>query len=309
MKPIVLWQSPQAKGRAAEDTRAQAEIANELGCTVVELPEHLDDPGQVEAILHEVPREPEERAGVWVGFFPTPVVYDAVYEALEVRNIRLVNGPGQHLAALEMERSTPLLGELTPKTAVIHARDLDDDALDQALDDAVKTVGGYPVFLKGAIKSRKEDGWDKCVAEDAEALRVNARLALKLPEVIARGQVVVRALAPLKRKEVGDRDFLVAKEFRVFLYNAEVLAWAFYWPYLLEEFWPLPREEEQAMLKVARDAAGRLPTPYVTVDVAQQEDDTWIAVEPSDAQFSGLNLVDPRALWRELAPKLSRADP
>jgi hypothetical protein len=41
--------------------------------------------------------------------------------------------------------------------------------------------------------------------------------------------------------------------------------------------------------------------PYVTVDVGQLEDESWIVIETGDAQFSGLSAIPPLELWHRIA--------
>ena len=97
--------------------------------------------------------------GIWIGFIPAPERYTAIYEAAKRRNIHLVNSVEEHLLALEFDRAYRFMIDLTPETVV-----LDNSANWQEAERQL----GYPVFIKGASRSRKNEGWNACVATKRE---------------------------------------------------------------------------------------------------------------------------------------------
>src|SRR5690606_5184047 len=56
-----------------------------------------------------------------------------------------------------------------------------------------------------------------------------------------------------------------------------------HWPYF-HDFVRLSPAEEAAVLDLARAAAARLDTPFLSLDIAQREDGRWIVIEPGDPQ-------------------------
>lgn len=299
MKPVVIWQGVDYARGGGVETADQAKAARELGCRIVEMPRHLPDEAAVLEALADLAPEPVPTWALWVGFINYEAVYRAVHKRLLEANIVLINDPDAHLTVFELHRALPHLGDLTPATSV--ATTAEEAA-------AAAEAMGYPVFVKGALSSRKEMGWKHCVADTAEQVRTIAAGLLGAP-MVSRGHVMVRELAPLIRREVGDRDFPAAREFRVFTYRGEVMGHGFYWGYLIDELTRLTADDERAMLDVAREAAARLPTPWVSLDVGQLEDGRWIIIEPGDPQFSGLSFIETDPLWAKLIARVEAETP
>jgi len=104
------------------------------------------------------------------------------------------------------------------------------------------------------------------------------------------------------------KDFPIAREYRCFVYRGEILSYGFYWLYVTL-FPPLSSEEEQTMCALVVEAARRLDVPFVSLDVAQQQDGTFIIVEPGDPQFSGPSTMPLAPLWRRLRHLLGERGP
>ena len=280
------------------DIRAATEVARLVGCRIYALrPDAEAEPGEGDGgALAEVPPQPADTPGVWIGYIPPPERYQAVYEAALEKGIRLLNTPEEHLRAEEFDRAYPYLSELTPESVI-----LSDVA---ACEPAAERLG-LPVFVKGAVQSRKARGWKACVAETVEELRALSTALLDLPNR-SRGRVVVRKLVRLRHTRTSPEGFPLGREYRVFLYRERVLAYGYYW----EGEDPLRKlipTEEKDMLALAREAARRLGVPYVTLDVGQTEAQEWIVVESGDAQFAGASQASRFQLWQALQALGGRA--
>jgi hypothetical protein len=200
-----------------------------------------------------------------------------------------VNSPEQHLVAMEFDRAYPALQSLTPRSLVI--RSLDECA------GAGKQLG-YPVFVKGAVKSYKEVGWAACVAEDEAGLRALAEKLLAR-EPRSRGRVIVRELVRFRSIDSDFSGFPIGREYRVFVYGEAVIACGFYWDDYTGAV-PLAPVEEKTVRELAKEAARRLAVPFLAVDVGQLESGDWIVVEVGDGQFSGLSHVPVLEFWGKL---------
>src|SRR6185369_5961420 len=108
-----------------------------------------------ENALAYVPAFDERLPGVWVGYIPSYERYEAIYQAALNHNVQLVNSPLEYRRAMEFDQFYPLLAELTPKSLIVE---------DVAQIAEVERELGYPVFVKGAVKSDKEAGWKAVVA-------------------------------------------------------------------------------------------------------------------------------------------------
>lgn len=154
---------------------------------------------------------------------------------------------------------------------------------------------GYPVFVRGTARSRKAAGWKACVATGPDELRQLVEGLFALP-YRSRGRVIVRRLVPLRHSRTSDQGFPLGREYRVFLYTDQVLAFGYYWEGD-DPLRDLTPEEEQCMLAVAEEAARRVAVPFLAVDVGQVEDGRWLVIGVGDAQFAGASQTPLVPLW------------
>ncbi|BDI33074.1 hypothetical protein CCAX7_51250 [Capsulimonas corticalis] len=275
---------------SSRELQAATEAAKLTGCRVYYIPqgfEGLESPS--DAFAH-IPVQEGETPGVWNGYIPTPEHYDAVYRLALEKRIRLLNTPEEHLRAQEFDRAYERLAGLTPKSIIVTDPD--------QCDDAIKTLG-LPVFVKGAVQSRKARGWKACVAETADEVRLLTSQYLSL-EGRTRGRVVLRKLVSIRHVNKTAQGFPIGREYRVFLYRSEILGYGYYW----EGDDPLSAlsvEENKAVLALAVQAARRLDTPYVAIDIGQLEDGQWIVIESGDAQFSSVSRIPLLPLWHQIS--------
>ena len=275
---------------SAADLRKATEAANLTGCQVYYIPQDFEQCETAENALAYAPRQNHASSAVWIGYIPTPERYSAIYEAALDKGIRLLNSPDEHLNAQEFDRTYPRLTGLTPASIIVTA--------ESECAAAGKHLG-FPVFVKGAVQSRKSRGWKACVAENTDELRRLCGHLLDLDNR-SRGRVVVRQLVRLRYSRISAGGVPLGREYRVFLYQGEVLGYGYYW----EGDDPLKAlnlDEEQAVLTLAAEAARRVGTPYIAVDIGQKEDREWIVIETGDGQFSGVSQVPLLPLWNRLA--------
>jgi len=146
----------------SDDTRGKTSLnANEIerivkaarlfGCRVFVIPSDFSECKTADNALAYVPEFDEPALAVWVGFIPTYERYEAIYRAALAKNIQLVNSPQQHRLAMEFDQFYPLIERFTPKSLMI-----------ENLEELQKVPAeiGFPVFVKGTVKSNKEDGMD-----------------------------------------------------------------------------------------------------------------------------------------------------
>lgn len=287
---VVLSEASPALGNSASgrDIEASMRAAQIAGCSVYHLPPDFED-AEADAALWHVPAQTAPTSAVWLGFIPSPTRYAAVYEAARSKNLFLLNTPTQHLRAQEWDKTYPFLEGMTPRTVFITS---------EAECHAAAQAVGLPAFVKGAVQGRKAKGWKACVAETVPELQTLTRHLLDLSNR-SRGRVAVRELIKLRHTRVSAQDFPLGREYRVFLYNAAVLGWGYYW----EGNDPLRAttpDEENQILALAQNAARKLAVPYVAVDIGQKESGDWTIIETGDAQFSGVSQIPLLALWNHI---------
>jgi hypothetical protein len=271
------------------ELNAITDAARLFGCRVYPLPPNFDICETAENAFAYVPTFDTLQLGIWVGYIPTPERYTAIYEAALTRNIRLVNTPDQYQTAMEFDRFYPLLGDLTPKSRIVTTPEQVATAASEL---------GFPLFVKGAVKSNKEQGWRACVAETMPEL-ISIADDLFVREQRSRGRVILRTLARLRTIATDYQAFPLGREYRVFVYQNCVLAYGFYWDEYADSI-KLIATEEQAIQTLAFEAARRVGTPFIAVDIGQLESGNWIVIEVGDGQFSGLSQVPVLELWSQL---------
>jgi ATP-grasp domain, R2K clade family 3 len=273
------------------------QTAQMLGCRIVPLPDDLNAYSGVDQIFDYVPDYAPAIPGVWIGYIPSPERYAQVYEVASRKGILLLNTPAQYRRAMEFDQFYPIIHDLTPRSLIVS--DLAD------VSGAAQDIG-YPVFVKGAIKSNKEQGWDACVAQDEAHLHRIAQDLFDRPGR-SRGHVILRELVKLQKMRTTYDQFPLGREYRVFLYDHQPIAHGFYWEEQTDEA-ILSALEQRRMLELAVETSRRLEVPFLSVDVGQLETGEWIIIEVGDAQFSGLSQVPPLQLWNQLVQALERDD-
>lgn len=281
MSLVVFSQaSPQNESSVAEQNlKVLTEAAWAAGCTVRWVPRDWDgvNPDDVMIGLSGGP-------AVFVGYFSGWPYYEALCEAALKKGVRLINDLESARRAMEFERFYSLIEDLTPRSVILTEA---EDA--RAL--------GFPLFIKGGIKSRKEQGWRACVAENEDELR----------QFIQEGAKVARQIAPLRRCPGLRADFPASREYRLFLHGAEVMGGGFYWGGQ-DPLGELSASEKEAVSALAKETALRVHCPLMAVDVGQLESGDWIVIEVGDLQYSGVTQMSPHAFWRKLLVGLSTSD-
>jgi hypothetical protein len=275
---------------SARELQAATEAAKLTGCRVYYIPQSFDDlENPADAFAH-IPVQEQDVLGVWNGYIPTPEHYATVYQQALEKRIHLLNTPEEHLRAQEFDRAYVRLEGLTPKSVIVT-----DPG---QCEEAVRSVG-LPVFVKGAVQSRKARGWKACVAQSLEEVRLLTSQYLSL-EGRTRGRVVIRELVPIRYVNKTALGFPIGREYRVFLYRSEILGHGYYWEGD-DPLSALSKEENKAVLDLATEAARRLDVPYVSMDIGQLEDGQWIVIESGDAQFSSVSLIPLLPLWHRIS--------
>jgi hypothetical protein len=275
---------------SARDIVASTEAARLVGAQVFEIePDFTRCDDAIGALAH-VPPQLRSTPALWIGYIPSLVRYEQIYRAAQTKNIALVNSPEQHQRAQELDAGYPFFAELTAKTVFVTAPD-EPISLD------------FPVFVKGAVQSRKARGWRACIAENSEELSEKVTRLLAL-ESRSRGRVAVRELVSLRHTRLGPGEFPLGREFRVFLLHQQIVGWGYYWEGS-DPLATLSPGEKETVFSLAQETARRLEVPYLSVDIGQAESGRWLVIETGDGQFSGLSQTPRLALWQALRENLA----
>jgi len=286
-------------GRSPQDLGWQTAvaIAQQLGIPTYTIPATYTDIGQAEALLAAIPAQSTPTPTIWLGHIPAPERYTDIYNAALDKGLRLLNTPDEHLTVQEFDRAYPLLQGLTPDSVILTTPEQ---------WERVPPEWGFPLFVKGAVQSRKAQGWSACVAHNPDELRCLVTELLTVLAPWSRGRAIVRRLVPLRHHRVAPDGFPLGREFRLLFYRQQLLSYGYVWegddP---DKF--LSLEDEATMLQCATAAMQRLPAPFVSLDLAQLTDGTWTVIETGDPQFSAFAHLPPIQVWQELEAQLAIA--
>jgi ATP-grasp domain, R2K clade family 3 len=272
------------------ETQQVVETARLYDCYTYFLPAKIGYSIRAVDALANLPNFDRPQVGIWAGFIPSQSKYAEVYQAATEKNVFLVNDPIQHQTALEFDRYYPLLGDLTPQSITITSSS-------ECVEAGAKL--GFPVFVRGAVKSNKTLGWDACVAANSDELVYIVEQILSIPHR-ARGKAIVRQLVKLRYRSMMPGNFPRSREYRLFVYNCQVLAFGYYWDEFEDEF-ELTEFDRSQLHQLAIAAATKVNVPYIIIDIGQLESGEWIVIEIGDAQFAGMSHVSIMELWSQLA--------
>lgn len=278
-----------APSASSRDLEIYTQAAKLQGFTVYHIPQDFSVCENAENAVCHIPEQAAETPGCWIGYIPTFERYRQIYEALALKNIRLLNSPAEHLLVQQFDKFYPKIAGLTAPSRVIARLGEVKEAVDEL---------GFPVFLKGTVQSVKSDGWKACVAENlADAERIAGRLFSLNDRT--RGKVIVRRLVKLRHTRKSAGDFPLGREYRIFVCRDKIVGLGYYWEGA-DELKNLTALESDRVRQLALKTAKLLAAPYVSIDVGQLENGEWLVIEVGDPQFSGISQIPILELWSNL---------
>lgn len=262
------------------------EEAKQNDIKVCFIPEDFDEVSAGDALAW-CPYFQEETLGFVAGYIPTEQRYKQLYHAALEHNVRLINSPEQSDTIMDFEKFYPLIQDLTPESFVVNN-----------LQDLKQLDMDFPLFIKGAIKSEKEKGWDACVAVNKTDLKKKCE-AMFRRTYSARNKAVLRKIIPLKHTQKTPAGFPMGREFRVMLYQNQVIDYGYYW--MTHGKKDTPSESEDKIIReLAVEASKRCGAPLIVVDVGQDIDNKWWVIETGDPQFCGVTHISGHVFWQHL---------
>jgi len=216
-----------------------------------------------------------------IGRYSVLPYYDELEKELKLNNSQLINTHSEHRYVADLCQYAEDLGDYTPRTYTTWGH-LQEGAW----------------IVKGKTNSRKFN-WDTMMyAEGRTKLLEVIKRLLDDPFISEQG-LVVRDYVPLEILEYSLHGLPIAKEWRCFFYKETLLASGFYWSSHADTYdEPLPEEGRLFAEQVAKIVAPHCS--FFVMDVAKRQDGGYIVIELNDGQMSGLSMVDPHELYRNL---------
>jgi hypothetical protein len=230
---------------------------------------------------------------IFSGYIPAD--YQAIVNKVQEKGGNMINSLENSELLMGFSNWYPLIRDLTAKSIIIES----DSDLDQAV------AIGFPLFIKGEIKSNKEAGLASCLANDKQELIQYIDDAKKMP-ITWKNKVIARELLPLRQLEndnlVQRNSFPVSREYRVFLYDDQIIGFGPYWK-ASDPFGKLTEQEKSEMINLSKETQERLNTRLTIVDLGQLEDLSWKVIEVGDPQFCLFTHISSTSFFNQLLAK------
>jgi len=205
---------------------------------------------------------------------------------------KVINNVRQHNFIADLENWYAVLSDVTPKTWF-------------RFEDIPPEEDGMPFVLKGATNSKKHQWLTHMFAPNrTEAAKIYWELSHD--GLICDQNVYIRKFVKLKKLLDGINGMPVTNEWRTFVMHGHVLASGYYWSNYWDDLEEKPQMDEAAYALIQKviDRVGYGSNFYV-IDIGQLEDGSWILIELNDGMMSGLSMVDPVELYRNMAVLLA----
>ncbi|GAB4201332.1 MAG: ATP-grasp domain-containing protein [Roseiflexaceae bacterium] len=215
--------------------------------------------------------------------------YTMLYEGLTGRGYVPVTDPRQYTEAHYLPNSYQHLRDATPESVWMTGADPDTAWM------VYSQFRDYDVILKDYIKSAKHRWREACFIpagiRRADFDRMLAAFLEARGELFT-GGLVFRIYHPLVQLGTDMRGTPIHEEYRLFCWGGRIFVHV---PFRNPADLALNRAEWEEL-------AARFSNSFITLDVARQDDGSWIVVEAGDGGVSGLPLSIPpeefyRALW------------
>jgi hypothetical protein len=161
-----------------------------------------------------------------------------------------------------------------------------------------------PFIVKGTTNSKKWQ-WNTKMFAESKVDAIKIALELQDDTYIGDQNIIIREYIPLKTLEIGVNGIRFANEWRFFCFKDKILAYGYYWSCADEDVINNVKITQNGI-----DFVGKLCNiikeyvNFYVVDIAQTESGEWILIELNDGQMSGLSLVDPEILYKNLSKEL-----
>jgi hypothetical protein len=202
-------------------------------------------------------------------------------------NSKLLNTPENYLWSYEIPRWYPYLGKSTPESYSFFKEELEEKGVEYIAQQVGELYPNTSMILKDYLKSRKHEWFDACFIRDASDTNEVVRIVtnfVRLQGEDFHGGLVFRKFLNLKRTGIHPKSHMpLALEYRVFFLNQEPI---FTTPYWTDGVYADTTEQPDA--EFLREVGKKLCSPFVALDIAQDEDGKWWVIEVNDGGSAGL---------------------
>jgi hypothetical protein len=220
---------------------------------------------------------------IYRGWMLKPYDYTLLYDALLLKNYRLINTPAEYKNCHYLPDSYPFIEKHTPKTTWVK---IENDQVDYAkIFNAIKPFGNAPLVIKDYVKSQKHY-WDTACfipsAADKEKVKSIISTFIQLQGEGLNEGIVIREFVPLNDIAIHSKSGMPLKqEYRLFFLNKKLIGVYDYWEEGNYTDEPIP-------LDLFKGMANNIESNFFSMDIAKTTNGEWIIIELGDGQVAGL---------------------
>ncbi len=293
---IIFCDSVFDQKKVEPDYEEEMKAAKKAGfqCFLISFEELIS--GNVSKALKYVNNTEENEIGIYRGWMLTPNQYDALYQGLLAKNIRLINNPEEYQHCHYLPYSYHKIKDFTPLTTWTN------NLTTNAILEAVSVFKHCPIIVKDYVKSEKHNWERACYIPNASDIEKLTSVTNKFIEL--RGASLNEGLVFRKFEEL---EFLtdhskskmpLTKEFRLFFANKKLVSILNYWD---EGNYGATKPD----LEKFKEIADTIESNFFTIDIAKKQDGNWIIMELGDGQVAGLpNNADVDLFYYDLKESL-----
>jgi hypothetical protein len=274
--------------------QAEVDAAKDAGFAISLIDfEALLDGNPARAVRKVAPAEVSETA-LLRGWMLRPETYTQLFQALQERNILLINNPEGYTCCHYLPESYAFVEKYTPRTVWMP---LEGDLDMNAVMGLIAPFGDKPLILKDYVKSAKHAWLEACFIPSASnriAVEQVVRKFLSIQGNELNVGLVFREYAELKKHEDSAHPF----EFRLFFLDHELLC--------ISDYWGTENAVlDESVLKPFLAIAKTIPSRFFSLEIAQCANGSWTIIELGDGQVSGLpDSLTPDVFYQKLVDQI-----
>lgn len=292
---IIFPSEPFAPSRVDAAYEREAEAASAVGCSSDLINYEALVRGESASAVRRIKADAEIETAVYRGWILKPDVYAKLYEALQTKNLRLINSPESYRHCHYLPESYDIIKTYTPPTIAIK---LDEDFSFDLVMKRLEVFGGKPLIVKDYVKSRKHEWAEACFIPAASSRQDVERVVKRFIELqgddLAEGLVFREFVEYQPLGNHTQSKMPLTREFRLFFLNGKLMTRFAYWDEGDYGSDAVPHD-------LFNDVARQVESRFFTMDVAQTVSGEWMIVELGDGQVAGLpSRADVIKFYREL---------
>jgi len=293
---IVFCADPLERRQVDEHYAGEADAAGKLGfrCHLIGF-ERLTEGSDPVRATARVEKTDHEQPAVYRGWMLGCPDYEALYQALVRRNLRLINSPQQYRHCHHLPESYSKIAGHTPHTVWLECSPPVDMS---AVFQAIAPFADQPIIVKDYVKSQKHYWHEACFIPSASDHVAVARVVSRFIELQSgelQGGLVFRRYLELETAGTHPRSGMpLAREYRIFFLDRR--------PVLVLNYWDeVSYRAIEAPMDRFAELAAAIESRFFTMDVARLAGGGWVVVELGDGQVAGLpETADPVQLLQPL---------